>query len=79
MDSAKRAIEINSRASSYYYVLATLYKRAGKATESRAALEQFTKLDRESNEIDRKRREVTSGETHGAQLPARPDGSARAQ
>jgi tetratricopeptide (TPR) repeat protein len=79
VDAAKRAIELNSRASSYYYVLATLYKRLGKTSESKQALEQFTKLDRESNEIDRKRREVSSGESHAAQLSGPPEGGARAQ
>ena len=58
VDAANHAIELNSRASSYYYVLATLYRRLGKTAESKQALQQFTKLDRESNELDQKRRDV---------------------
>ena len=45
------------RVSSYYYVLCTVYRRLGKQQESREALEMFSKLDRESNELDQKRRE----------------------
>jgi superkiller protein 3 len=51
-----RAIAINPRASSYYYVLATVYRKLGKPDESRRAMESFSKLDRESNELDQKRR-----------------------
>jgi tetratricopeptide (TPR) repeat protein len=58
IESANHAIQLNSRASSYYYVLSTLYRRLGKTDESRQALEQFTKLDRESSELDKKRRDV---------------------
>ena len=58
VDSAKHATELNARASSYYYVLAMLYRRIGKTSESREALAQFTKLDQESSEIDKKRRDL---------------------
>jgi len=52
-----RAIAINPRSSSYFYVLATIYRKLGKAEESRKAMEAFVKLDRESNELEQKRRE----------------------
>ena len=57
------AITLNTRASSYYYVLASLYRRLGDLEESKKALEMFTRLERESSELDKKRR--------GA-LPPRP-------
>ena len=51
-----RAIALNPRASSYYYVLAGLYRRLGEMEDSRKALESFTRLDRESNELEKMRR-----------------------
>ena len=54
--SVNRAISLNARASSYYYVLAGLYRRLGKVEESRKALESFTRLERETNEIEKQRR-----------------------
>lgn len=50
------AITLNTRASSYYYVLAGLYRRLGDLDESKKALEMFTRLERESSELDKKRR-----------------------
>ena len=40
----------------YYYVLAGLYRRLGKMEESRKALESFTRLERETSELEKKRR-----------------------
>jgi superkiller protein 3 len=56
VDSLNRAISFNTRASSYYYVLAGLYRRLGKAKESQEALDVFTRLDKESNELEKMRR-----------------------
>jgi tetratricopeptide (TPR) repeat protein len=56
VDSLNRAISLNPRASSYYYVLAGLYRRLGKMEESRKALESFTRLDKETNELEKLRR-----------------------
>ena len=56
VDSLNRAISFNTRASSYYYVLAGLYRRLGKMKESQEALEVFTRLDKESNELEKMRR-----------------------
>ncbi|HEY8548581.1 MAG TPA: tetratricopeptide repeat protein [Vicinamibacterales bacterium] len=67
-----RAIALNPRASSYYYVLAGIYRRLGWQDESRKALEQFKRLEQESRELDEKRRGIASGM---ATRP-RPDGGA---
>ncbi len=56
VDSLNRAISFNTRASSYYYVLSGLYRRLGKTKESQEALEVFTRLDKESNELEKMRR-----------------------
>jgi tetratricopeptide (TPR) repeat protein len=56
VESLNRAIAFNSRASSYYYVLAGLYRRLGRMEESRKALELFTRLERETNELEKMRR-----------------------
>jgi len=56
VDSVNRAISFNPRASSYYYVLAGLYRRLGKMEESRKALDTFTRLDKETSELEKMRR-----------------------
>ncbi len=70
VDSLNRAISFNTRASSYYYVLAGLYRRLGKTKESQEALEVFTRLDKESNELEKMRRSVSGP----AAAPAQPGG-----
>jgi tetratricopeptide (TPR) repeat protein len=57
-DALNRAIAINPHSSSYFYVLSTVYRKLGKAEESRRAMEEFSRLDRESNEIEERRREL---------------------
>lgn len=59
VDSLNHAILLNGRSSSYYYVLAGLYRRLGKTEESQKALEAFTRLDRENNDIEKMRRNVS--------------------
>jgi tetratricopeptide (TPR) repeat protein len=56
VDSVARALGFNSRASSYYYVLAGLYRRLGKMEESQKALESFTRLEQETTELEKMRR-----------------------
>jgi len=56
-ESLNRAIAINPRASSYFYVLATVLRKLGRAEESRQAMAAFSKLERETNELDQKRRD----------------------
>jgi tetratricopeptide (TPR) repeat protein len=50
------AISFNPRASSYYYVLAGVYRHLGLMDESRKALDLFTRLEREASELEKKRR-----------------------
>jgi tetratricopeptide (TPR) repeat protein len=57
VDSLNRAIALNIRASAYYYVLAGLYRRLGKTDESREALDVFKRLERESDKLEKMRRE----------------------
>ena len=59
---SKRAISINPRASSYYYVLAGVYRRMGRTDDSQKALETFKRLEREASELEAKRR---SGKDEG--------------
>jgi tetratricopeptide (TPR) repeat protein len=68
VESLTRAISFNPRASSYYYVLAGIYRRLGKMKESQDALEVFTRLDKESNELEKMRRSVDHP------TPAQPGG-----
>ena len=70
VDCLNRAISLNPRASSYYYVLGGLYRRLGKTEESKKALAEFTRLDKETNELDKMRRSVA----HPASAPPRPGG-----
>ncbi len=56
VDALSHAISFNTRASSYYYVLSGIYRRLGKKKESQEALEVFTRLDKESNELEKMRR-----------------------
>ncbi|MGC2181921.1 MAG: tetratricopeptide repeat protein [Terriglobales bacterium] len=55
-DSLTQAISFNPRASSYYYVLSGVLRRLGKTKESKEALEVFTRLDKESNDLEKMRR-----------------------
>ena len=58
-ESLNHAIALNPRSSSYYYVLAGIYRRLGKADESRKALDSFTRLDQENNELEKMRRSMS--------------------
>jgi tetratricopeptide (TPR) repeat protein len=60
VDSLNHAISFNTRASSYYYVLSGVYRRLGKMKESQEALEAFTRLDKESNDLEKMRRSNTT-------------------
>jgi len=57
-EALDRAVSLNPRASSYYYVLARVYRQLGKAEESRKALDMFIRLQDETNEIEEKRRSL---------------------
>jgi tetratricopeptide (TPR) repeat protein len=58
-DSLNHAISLNPRSSSYYYVLAGIYRRLGKGDESRKALDSFTRLDQENNDLEKMRRSMS--------------------
>jgi tetratricopeptide (TPR) repeat protein len=62
VSSLNRATAINPRSSTYFYVLAGVYRRLGKLDESRKALDAFTKLDQENNELERMRRQARSAD-----------------
>jgi tetratricopeptide (TPR) repeat protein len=66
-DSLNRAISLNPRRSSYYYVLSGVYRRLGNLEESKKALESFTRLDQENNELEKTRRNISK--TRGAPHP----------
>jgi len=70
VDAVSRAISLNWRASSYYYVLPGLYRRLGKTEESRKALDSFTRLDKETNELEKMRR----SKANPVGVPPRPGG-----
>jgi tetratricopeptide (TPR) repeat protein len=63
VDALSQAITLNQRVSSYYYVLATVYRRLGWTDESRKALEVFKRLEQESTELEKKRRSGAGMET----------------
>ncbi len=66
-DSLNHAITLNSRSSSYYYVLSGIYRRLGNLEESKKALDSFTRLDQENSELEKTRRSISK--TRGAPHP----------
>jgi protein O-GlcNAc transferase len=70
VDALNRSISANPRASAYYYVLARIYRRLGKTEESRKALDSFTRLDKESNDIEEMRRSLRNGSASPVQPPS---------
>ena len=66
-DSLNHAITLNSRSSSYYYVLSGIYRRLGNLEESKTALDSFTRLDQENSELEKTRRNISK--TRGAPHP----------
>ena len=67
VESLNQAIALNPRASSYYYVLAGVYRRLGKTEESRKALEMFKRLEQG---VERAREEAArQRQRGGAQGP----------
>jgi tetratricopeptide (TPR) repeat protein len=62
-DSLNQAISLNQRSSSYYYVLAGIYRRLGKTADSQKALEAFSRLDKENNELEKMRQHASKSTT----------------
>jgi tetratricopeptide (TPR) repeat protein len=60
-----QAISANPRASSYYYVLAGVYRRLGQEEASRQALEEFKRLEQESAELEQLRRQLEAADPPG--------------
>ncbi len=58
VDALNRAISLNPRSSSYYYVLAQIYRQLGKVEESRKALDSFTRLEKETSNLEEMRRNL---------------------
>ena len=58
-DSLTHAVALNPRSSSYYYVLSGIYRRLGNLEESKKALESFTRLDQENNELEKMRHDMS--------------------
>ena len=69
IDSLNRAIALNPNASSYFYLLSTSYRRAGKLEESRQALESFKRLSNLNKELEQKRLDWFKEE--GSRAPAK--------
>jgi tetratricopeptide (TPR) repeat protein len=59
VDSLNEATALNSHTSAYYYVLAGIYRRLGRTEDSRKALDSFTRLDQENNELEKMRRSAS--------------------
>jgi tetratricopeptide (TPR) repeat protein len=66
MKALEEAIALNTRSSSYYYVLAGLYRKLGKKAEADEALAAFRKLDKENAELDKMRRNVSKASASSA-------------
>ena len=58
-DSLNHAVALNPRSSSYYYVLSGIYRRLGNVEQSKKALESFTRLDQENNQLEKMRHDVS--------------------
>ena len=65
IEALNRAIVENPHASSYYYVLAGVYRRHGWMDESRKALDEFRRLEKESSELEKLRRNVDAADLPG--------------
>jgi tetratricopeptide (TPR) repeat protein len=72
-EALDKAVSLNPRASSYYYVLANVDRRLGKAEESRKALDSFVHLQKETNEVEEKRRNLADHSTSPPQPKSQPD------
>jgi tetratricopeptide (TPR) repeat protein len=57
-EALSRAIAINPGVASYHYVAGTIFRRLGKHQESRQSFDTFARLQRDSNEVETKRREA---------------------
>jgi tetratricopeptide (TPR) repeat protein len=61
-EALETAISINSFSSQYYYLLGTAYRHLGKEEQSQQAFATFQKMEQESANFERKRRETRRNE-----------------
>ncbi len=71
-EALAQAVSLNPRASSYYYVLANVDRRLGKAEDSRKALDSFMRLQKETNEMEEKRRNLADRAASSPQPKSQP-------
>lgn len=69
-DALEKAITINSSKAQYHYVIGIAYRKLGKIKESDQALETFRVLEKQTAELESRRREARRA-TRGLEL--RPD------
>jgi tetratricopeptide (TPR) repeat protein len=68
-EALETAISINSFSSQYYYLLGTAYRQLGKDEQSQQAFATFQKMEQESADFERKRRETRRNEPSAARSP----------
>jgi len=73
VDALNRAISLNPRASSYYYVLAHVYRRLGKVEDSLKALDSFTRMEKETSDLEEIRRNLTNRSANPPQPKSQRD------
>ena len=73
VDALNRAISLNPRASSYYYVLAHVYRRLGNLEDSQKALDSFTRLEKETSDLEEMRRNLANRSANPPQPKSQRD------
>src|SRR5437879_5680735 len=73
VDALTRAISLNPRASSYYYVLAHVYRRLGNLEDSQKALDSFTRLEKETGDLEEMRRNLVNRSANPPQPKSQRD------
>jgi len=72
-EALAQAVSLNPRASSYYYVLANVYRQLGKTEDRGKALDAFMRLQKETNEIEEKRRALAGLSAPPPRPKSQPD------
>ncbi len=63
LEAISKALGIRPNSSEYYYVLATVDRKLGRDKESEEALRQFNALEKQTSELESRRREARRAET----------------
>jgi tetratricopeptide (TPR) repeat protein len=66
-EALEKAIALKPTSAQYHYVLSSAYRKLGRNEESRKAMEEFRKIERQTAELEKQRRE-----TRRATLPPDP-------